>query len=76
MTDTTKPDKNPTEIEVTHEMIWAGIRAAKLISFDWGLDDEGDVVSRVYRAMVCAKDQCSHPLERTGGIMPRDRHNS
>lgn len=37
--------------EITLEMISAGILAADLISFEWGLDDEGALVSRVFQAM-------------------------
>ena len=39
------------EIEVTKTMIEAGVKAAALVGFDWGLDSEEILVSRVFRAM-------------------------
>lgn len=39
------------EIEITPEMIEAGIRAANLITYEFGSTREGKLVSRVYRAM-------------------------
>jgi hypothetical protein len=36
---------------VTDEMIEAGVKAANLISYEWGSTPEGKLVSRVYQAM-------------------------
>ena len=47
-----------SEIEITPEMIAAGVEAAELITYDWGSTPEGTLVSRVYRAMYkCAPDR-------------------
>ena len=43
------------EIEVTPEMIEAGVRAADLIGFRWGWDSEETVVLRAYLAMDAAR---------------------
>ena len=40
-----------SEIEVTPEMIVAGVEAADLISYEWGETPEVTLVSRVFRAM-------------------------
>jgi hypothetical protein len=47
-------DAGDVAIPISQTMINAGIEAAKLISFEWGYDSEGTLVSRVYRAMVAA----------------------
>ena len=43
------------EIEVTEEMVEAGSSLPDLIGFEWGWDDSGILVSRVYRAMEAAR---------------------
>jgi hypothetical protein len=44
------PGARPDEL-ITDEIIEAGIRAADLISYEWGSTPEGKLVSRVYQAM-------------------------
>lgn len=44
-----------SEIEITPTMLAAGLVSADLISYQWGLGDEGILVSRVYRAMEIAR---------------------
>jgi hypothetical protein len=40
-----------SEVEITLEMIEAGVVAADLVGFRWGWDCEESLVSRVYQAM-------------------------
>jgi hypothetical protein len=53
-------DKIP-EIEITQEMIDAGENAANLIGYKWGWDSDREIVCRVYRAMVLAKNARGEP---------------
>ena len=54
MTDTAKADHNPTEIEVTPEMIEAGVY--ELITFDSRFEDDESAVLRIYKAMESLKE--------------------
>ena len=46
-----------SEIEITPEMIEAGVKAADLLLFEWGEDSSESLVSRVYRAMYAARQE-------------------
>lgn len=63
------------EIEITPQMVAAGMEAADLLSYQWGETPEVPLVCRVFAAMWDASPMSSECRWRTSEITPLRRHN-